>query len=130
MSKREPGFNDYSIENPLSNIVEKTGTKHVRTEYGPAKIAHRGNKWHIEVANDAQFILRIEGSNLGSALRSNCNSMGLADLVAWGHYPSRNLVFSEHFGFRPIIVAEYPFSCHQLRQLTTAGEKGKPELVV
>lgn len=32
---------------------------------------------------------------------------GFADVVAWGYYPSKNLGFSEHFGFWPIIEAEY-----------------------
>lgn len=31
----------------------------------------------------------------------------IADVVAWGYHPSKNLGFNENFGFRSIIIEEY-----------------------
>jgi hypothetical protein len=45
-------------EKPRSSLVERTRTKHLSTELGPVKIAHRGNKTQFEVANGVILRLR------------------------------------------------------------------------
>ena len=37
----------------------------------------------------------------GPPAETQLQLFGLADVVAWGYYPSKNLGFSEHFGFCP-----------------------------
>jgi hypothetical protein len=51
-------------ENPLSSAIERTKTKHLKTEYGRIRIAYRGDKWHYEGLTVLTLFLELRDQNL------------------------------------------------------------------